>query len=114
MVSLGCVVVDYVQNNLNARLVQFPHHGLELGNLAAQCPGAGVAHIRTKEPDAVVAPVVGEPFLYQVPVCRAIYDRLTEKGNKKMAAYVAVQKERLILIYTLWKNDVAWQEERYG
>jgi transposase len=45
-----------------------------------------------------------------VPVCKALYERLTGKGKKKMIAYVAVQKKLLILIYTLWKKDEAWQE----
>ncbi|MDX5423442.1 MAG: IS110 family transposase [Hymenobacteraceae bacterium] len=48
-----------------------------------------------------------------VPVCRALYERLTGKGKKKMVAYVAVQKKLLALIYTLWKRDEAWQEDRY-
>ncbi|MFD2515998.1 transposase, partial [Pontibacter locisalis] len=49
-----------------------------------------------------------------VPVCRALFDRLTGKGKKKMLAYVAVQKKLLVLIYTLWKRDEAWQENKQG
>lgn len=49
-----------------------------------------------------------------VPVCRALFDRLTGKGKKKMLAYVAVQKKLLVLIYTLWKRDEAWQENKHG
>ena len=49
-----------------------------------------------------------------VPVCKALYERLTGKGKKKMIAYVAVQKKLLILIYTLWKKDQAWQEHHYN
>ncbi|MFD2069540.1 IS110 family transposase, partial [Pontibacter silvestris] len=45
-----------------------------------------------------------------VPVFRALYDRLTGKGKKKMVAYVAVQKKLLVLIYTLWKRNEVWQE----
>ncbi len=48
-----------------------------------------------------------------VPVCRALFERLTGKGKKKMLAYVAVQKKLLILIYTLWKKDEVWQESKY-
>jgi transposase len=50
---------------------------------------------------------------HNVPVCRALYERLTGKGKKKMVAYVAVQKKLLILIYTLWKKDQVWQEHHY-
>jgi transposase len=49
-----------------------------------------------------------------VPVCKALYERLTGKGKKKMIAYVAVQKKLLLLIYTLWKKDEAWQENHYS
>jgi len=47
-----------------------------------------------------------------VPVCRALFERLRSKGKKKMLAYVAVQKKLLILIYTLWKKDEVWQESK--
>jgi transposase len=46
-----------------------------------------------------------------VPVCKALYERMTAKGKKKMVAYVAVQKKLLILIYTLWKKDEVWQQD---
>ncbi len=49
-----------------------------------------------------------------VPVFRALYDRLTGKGKKKMLAYVAVQKKLLILIYTLWKKNEVWNQDRYA
>jgi transposase len=49
-----------------------------------------------------------------VPVCKALYERLTGKGKKKMIAYVAVQKKLLILIYTLWKKDEVWQQSHYS
>ena len=49
-----------------------------------------------------------------VPVCKALYERLTAKGKKKMIAYVAVQKKLLMLIYTLWKKDEPWQESHYS
>ena len=48
-----------------------------------------------------------------VPVCKALYERLTAKGKKKMVAYVAVQKKLLMLIFTLWKKDELWQESYY-
>ena len=35
VVALGGVVVDDVENHLDARLVERPHHGLELGDRAA-------------------------------------------------------------------------------
>jgi transposase len=37
-----------------------------------------------------------------------LYERTLEKHNKKMKSYVAVQKKILIMIYTLWQKDVAF------
>lgn len=39
------------------------------------------------------------------------YARLYERSAVKMKAYVAVQKKLLILIYTLWKKDVAFDAD---
>ncbi|WP_161890952.1 transposase [Pontibacter russatus] len=44
----------------------------------------------------------------KVRICRALYERLTGKGKKKMIVYMVVQKKLLILIYTLWKKDETW------
>jgi transposase len=49
-----------------------------------------------------------------VPVCKALYERLAGKGKKKMVAYVAVQKKLLMLIYTLWKKDEVWQQSHHA
>jgi transposase len=49
-----------------------------------------------------------------VPVCKALHERLTAKGKKKMVAYVAVQKKLLLLIYTLWKKNEAWKQSYYA
>ena len=40
-----------------------------------------------------------------------LYNRLIANGKTKMQAYVAVQKKLLVLIYTLWKKDEAFQSE---
>jgi transposase len=40
---------------------------------------------------------------------KSFFDRLMDNGKKKMQAYVAVQKKLLVLMYTLWKNDVPYQ-----
>jgi transposase len=37
-----------------------------------------------------------------------LYERTLEKHNHKMNSYVAVQKKILIMIYTLWHKDVAF------
>jgi transposase len=37
-----------------------------------------------------------------------LYERTFEKHGLKMKSYVAVQKKLLVLIYSLWKNDTAY------
>ena len=61
VVALGGVVVDHVQDDLDARVVQRLDHGLELAHLLAELAGRGVAVVRRQEADRVVAPVVRQP-----------------------------------------------------
>ena len=65
VVALGGVVVDHVEDDLDARRVQRPDHGLELADLLAALAGAGVPVVRREEADRVVAPVVGQVALDQ-------------------------------------------------
>ena len=45
------------------------------------------------------------------PEHRAFYQRLEEKHGIKMKAYTAVQRKLLVLIYTLWKKNEAYNPE---
>ena len=59
LVALGGVVVDHVEDDLDAGGVQRPHHRLELAHLPARC--GRVRGVRREVADGVVAPVVGQP-----------------------------------------------------
>ena len=72
LVALGGVVVDHVEDHLDARLVQPLHHVLELGDVV---PRHQVARRGREEADGVVAPVVGEAALDQVPIVEEGLDR---------------------------------------
>ena len=39
-----------------------------------------------------------------------LFDRVYSKTTIKMKAYTAVQKKLLVMIYTLWKKDEAFNE----
>ena len=39
------------------------------------------------------------------PTCQALYERVYQKTNTKMKAYVAVQKKLLLLAYALWRHE---------
>src|SRR3984885_4013363 len=57
-VALGGVVVDHVQDDLDAGRVQGLDHRLELGHLLAAEAGGGAGVVRGEEADGVVAPVI--------------------------------------------------------
>ena len=61
VVGFRGVVVDHVEDHLDARQVQVADHRLELADLPAELGGRRVAAVRGEEPDRVVAPVVGQP-----------------------------------------------------
>ncbi len=62
LVAFGGVVVDHIEDQLQARVVQVRHHLLEFGDLAA----GQVAWVRREERDGVVAPIVVQTFVEQV------------------------------------------------
>ncbi len=47
---------------------------------------------------------------YQVGAMPALFDRTLDKHGIKMKSYVALQRKLLILIYTLWKKNEAFDE----
>lgn len=46
---------------------------------------------------------------WEEPIFKALYDRLIGRGKTKMQVYGAVQKNLLVLMYTLWKKQEAYQ-----
>ena len=42
------------------------------------------------------------------PSCQALYERVYQKTNTKMKAYVAVQKKLLLLAYGLWRHQTTY------
>jgi len=63
LVALGGVVVDDVEDDLEASLVKGAHHLLELAHLATAAPDRAVGSMRSEKAQGVVAPVVGEAEL---------------------------------------------------
>ncbi len=49
---------------------------------------------------------------YEVSTFKLFFERILEKHHQKMKAYVAVQKKLLVLIYTLWKKNEAFNSNR--
>ena len=42
-----------------------------------------------------------------------LFNRTMERHGRKMKSYVAVQKKLLVIIYSLWKNNVAYNQNYY-
>ena len=74
VVALGGVVVDHVEDDLDARRVHGLDHGLELLDLLAVLAVGGVGVVRGEEADGVVAPVVRQALLLQVGVVDELVD----------------------------------------
>ena len=78
VVALRGVVVDDVEDDLDAGGVHGAHHLLELLHLLADLVlgvgGAGVLLVRREEAEGVVAPVVAQPLLLQRAVVHELVD----------------------------------------
>ncbi len=88
VVPLGGVVVDHVEDHLDARLVQRPDRRLELQHLLAAV-ARGVAVVRGEETDGVVAPVVAQPVVDQPVVVDELVDRHQLQGRHPELGEVA-------------------------
>jgi hypothetical protein len=75
VIALRRVVVNHVENHLDARRVQRAHHHLKLAHRFQRRDRRRVAGLGGEECQGVVAPVVREPLLQQVPVVRVVMHR---------------------------------------
>ncbi len=76
VVALGGVVVDHVEDDLDAGPVQRPDHGLELLYLLpAGAKEAGVVVVRGEKADRVIAPVVAQAPLGEGAVVHVLVHR---------------------------------------
>ena len=48
------------------------------------------------------------------PACEALFERVFEKTQIKMKAYVAVQKKLLTLCFAIWKNGAKYDPLYYA
>ena len=71
----GRVVIDHVENHLDARVVQRPDHRLELVQLPVRVGRREIPRVRGEEAQRVVAPVVAPLPLDQKPLIDVIVNR---------------------------------------
>ena len=75
LVAFGGVVVDHVEDDLDALLVERPDHGLEFGHRTAALSVGGVLVVRCEESEGVVAPVVSQAQVQQPAVVHELMHR---------------------------------------
>src|SRR5215211_4679891 len=56
--SFRGVIIDHVENHFDISGVQAAHHRLELGDLWAHLPAAGIVSMRSEKGNGVVTPVI--------------------------------------------------------
>ena len=88
VVALAGVVVDDVDQHLEAGGVQRPHHRPELRDLLAAAPARGVARVRREVAEGVVAPVVGQAAAQQVRLGHELVHRQQLDGGDTQADQV--------------------------
>jgi hypothetical protein len=66
MVAFGRMVVNDIENDLDARFVQGFDHLFEFLHLLAGLPARGVVVVRRQIADRIVSPVVAQAALHQV------------------------------------------------
>ena len=99
VVALRGVVVDHVEDHLDAGAVQRLDHALELAHLLALVAGRGVGGVRREEADRRVAPVVGQPLGVQEVLVGDVVDgqeldrrdaQVLEVGDRVLAGEAGV------------------------
>ncbi len=75
LVALGRVVVDHVEDDLEAGFMQGAHHHLELAHRVHGGRRGRVPHVGREVGERVVAPVVRQPAIEQVPFVRVVVHR---------------------------------------
>ena len=90
LIAFRGVVVDHVQDDLDASGVQSLDHRLELIDRA----GGGIARFGGEEADRVIAPVVPETLVNQVPVIDEVMNRHQFDGRDSQALQVLHDRSR--------------------
>ncbi len=86
VVALRGVVVDDVEDHLEAGGVERLDHLLELAHLAAAVVGRGVLGVRREEAVGVIAPVVAEAFVEQAGLVHELVHRHQLDGGDALLA----------------------------
>ena len=94
VVALGGVVVDDVEDHLDAGAVQRLHHPLELAHLLAAAVARRVQRVRREVADRRVAPVVRQALVVQEPLVRDVVDREQLDGGDAEALQVRDRRVR--------------------
>ena len=85
VIALGGVVINHVEDDLDAGLVEGADHGLELGDHLARLLGKGIVMVWGEKAEGVIAPVVAQPQVAQAIVLQELVDgHELNGGNAKL------------------------------
>ena len=88
LVALGGVVVDHVEDHLDAGGVHGPDHHLELLHGVLRNARCSIVGLGGEEAERVVAPVIGQPLLEQVAVVEVVVHRQELDGGDAQVVQV--------------------------
>ncbi len=98
-VPLGGMVIDHVENHLDARPVEILHHLLELADLLLRIAGGGIFRMGGEEAEGVVTPIIAQLLVDQIAVVDEKLDRqqldggdrqILEIGDRRLRAQGAI------------------------
>ena len=94
LIAFGGVVVDHVQNHFNAGRVQGGHHHLELLHRILWQVRRGIAAVGRKKAEGVIAPVIGEAPVDEMPVVEKVVHRQQFDGGDPQVGQMADRRPR--------------------
>src|SRR5947208_5116981 len=65
MISLGSMIVNYIEDHFDTRRVEIVYHRFELDDLFAELSAARVLRVRRKKSDCVVPPIIRQTAIDQ-------------------------------------------------
>ena len=89
LVAFGGVVVDHVENHFNATGVQSCDHHLKLLHRVLGDVHGGIATVGGKKSEGIIAPIIAEPPLEEMPIVEKVVHREELDGRDPQIGQMA-------------------------
>jgi hypothetical protein len=85
MIAFCRVIINYIEDHLNARSMHFLHHVFKFYYLFSGNASAGIAHIGRKKTNGIITPIIGETFFVEVAIGnKMMYGHQLNRGNTQL------------------------------